>query len=103
MARSMDWIRDSGRIPAPATVEPGDRIGVSGAPPGRAGGCVSFDVKTSSCCEEVKGVAEKDLRAELNPYDPPTSPQAYAWTAIIGVLVIVAIVLSVLYGWGVFD
>lgn len=48
-------------------------------------------------------MAEKDLRAELNPYDPPTSPQAYAWTAIIGVLVIVAIVLSVLYGWGVFD
>ncbi|WP_158726353.1 hypothetical protein [Tomitella fengzijianii] len=45
----------------------------------------------------------EELKAELNPYDPPSKPQAFVWAGIIGVLVVLAIVLSVLYGWGTFD
>ncbi len=45
----------------------------------------------------------EELKAELNPYDPPSKTQAFVWAAIIGVLVILGIVLSALYGAGVFD
>ncbi|GAA4821802.1 MULTISPECIES: hypothetical protein [Tomitella] len=48
-------------------------------------------------------VNAEELKAELNPYDPPSKTQAFVWTGIIGVLVVLAIVLSVLYGWGTFD
>ncbi len=46
---------------------------------------------------------KEELKAELNCYDPPSKTQAFVWAAVIGVLAIVAIVLSVLYGWGTFD
>lgn len=48
-------------------------------------------------------MAQTDLKAELNPYDPPSKPLAYAAAIFIGVGIIVAIVLTALYGAGVFD
>lgn len=48
-------------------------------------------------------MAQTDLKAELNPYDPPSNPIAYAAAIIVGIGIIVAIVFTVLYGAGVFD
>ena len=48
-------------------------------------------------------MAQIDLKAELNPYDPPSNPIAYAAAIIVGIGIIVAIVFTVLYGAGVFD
>lgn len=48
-------------------------------------------------------MAQIDLKAELNPYDPPSKPMAYAWAIFIGIGIVVAIVFTVLYGAGVFD
>ncbi|GEM_PF-5802895 len=48
-------------------------------------------------------MAQTDLKAELNPYDPPSNPIAYAAAIIVGIGIIVAIVLTSLYGAGVFD
>lgn len=45
----------------------------------------------------------KDLKAELNPYDPPSNTQAYVWAGLIAAFVIVAMVTGTLYAIGDFD
>ena len=48
-------------------------------------------------------VGGRDLKAELDPYDPPSTTQAFVWAGLIGAFVIVAVVLAALYGTGTFD